>query len=130
MTEQMAFTLSSASTGFVAAICFCIGSAFLNRKKIIVLSSTYWGYNEAQAKALISQSVQYLIGAFFLIVAFALQIVATQASQNELHLPHPALESPYTFVVVIFLSCSLLAYVIFRGLLLRQPSILKELQEK
>lgn len=130
MTEQMAYTLASASIGFVAAACFCLGSAFLSRKKIILLATTYFDYSKEQAIAIISQSAQYLIGALFLVVAFSLQVVATQASQASLKFPLQAFECAYIFAAAVLFSSALLAFVLFRVLMLRQPSILKELEEE
>ena len=129
MTEQMALTLASASAGFVAATCFCLSSSFLGRKKVILLAATYFDYNKEQAIAIISQSAQHLIGALFLVVAFGLQVAATQASQASLQCLPPALESACVFVSLVLLSSSLLAFGLFHVLMLRQPSILKELEE-
>lgn len=110
MTEQTTLTLISACFGFVAAIYFCIGSAFTSHKKLVALSKTYWGYNLEVAKATVSQSTQYAIGGLLLLVSFVLQVVAIQASStNPINLS-PMLASPLIFVFLFLavlgsLSC-------------------------
>jgi hypothetical protein len=130
MTEQMAFALASASVGFVAAICFCIGSAFLSKNKIVILAATYWDYNEAHANAIISQSAQYITGAILLAIAFGLQVAAIRASQATVRLPHPVLEHVFAFVLVVLLASGLIAFVLYGLLMLRKKSILRELKKR
>ncbi|RLL51717.1 hypothetical protein D8Y20_08490 [Mariprofundus sp. EBB-1] len=129
MTEQIAYTLVSASFGFIAAICFCIGSSFLSKNKIVLLATTFWSYNEEQAKAIISQSAQYLTGALFLIAAFVFQVVATQASQATVQMLHPALECGYAFVIFVLVPSGIFAFCLFRVLILREKTILEELKK-
>ncbi len=99
MTEQAALTLISASFGFIAAIFFCIGSALTTHKKMVALSRTYWGANLEFAKATVSQSTQYGIGALLLIISFGLQIMATQASATTQATNDP-INGHYSFIVV------------------------------
>lgn len=99
MTEQTALTLISACFGFVAAIFFCIGSAFTSHDKMVALSRTYWGANLEFAKATVAQSTQYAIGGLLLLVSFGLQVAATQASATNQIMNHP-IYGHYLFVVV------------------------------
>lgn len=98
MTEQTAFNLVSACFGFVAAIYFCVGSAFTSHEKLVALSKTYWGCNLEFAKATVSQSTQYAAGGLLLLVSFVLQVVATQASPTNQITNHP-IYGHYLFVV-------------------------------
>jgi len=99
MTEQTALNLVSACFGFIAAIYFCIGSAFTSHEKLVALSKTYWGCNLEFAKATVSQSTQYAIGGLLLLVSFVLQVVATQVSATIQVTNHP-IYGHYSFVVV------------------------------
>lgn len=81
--------------GFVAAVCFCIGSATSGVKAITFMAATYWDFNESLARALAAQQAQYAVGALLLVVSFALQAAAVLASQStpQAHpqwLPHGA----------------------------------------
>lgn len=98
MTEQTALNLISACFGFVAAVYFCIGSAFTSHEKLVALSKTYWGCNLEFAKATVSQSTQYATGGLLLLVSFVLQVVATQASPTNQITNHP-IYGHYLFVV-------------------------------
>jgi hypothetical protein len=98
MTEQTALNLISACFGFVAAIFFCVGSAFMNHEKLVALSRTYWDYNLEFAKATVAQSTQYAIGGLLLLFSFVLQVVATQASTTNQITNHP-IYGHYLFVV-------------------------------
>jgi len=98
MTEQTALNLVSACFGFVAAICFCIGSAFTSHEKLVALSKTYWGSNLEFAKATVSQSTQYAIGGLLLVISFVLQVVATQVSATNQITNHP-IYGHYLFVI-------------------------------
>jgi len=129
MTEHLAYSLTSASLGFIAAACFCIGSSFLSKNKIIILSKTYWSYNIEQAKAKVSQSAQYLTGGIFLVSSFFLQVVAIQASEAQIQMIHPSLESVPLFISLVLSSGAIVAFCLFRLLMLREKSILKELQK-
>jgi hypothetical protein len=102
MTEQTALNLVSACFGFVAAIFFCIGSAFTSHEKLVALSKTYWGYNLEFAKATVAQSTQYAIGGLLLLFSFVLQVVATQASATNQLTNHP-IYGHYLFVLAVTL---------------------------
>lgn len=97
MTDQLAYTLVAASVGFVAAIFFGYGAALLRQRSIVLLATTYWGFNEEQATAIVAQSAQYLVGGLMLVVSFVLQVLAaTTSNATSLQVPQ-IITNPYCF---------------------------------
>lgn len=130
MTEQTALNLMSACFGFIAAVYFCIGSAFTNKKKLAAISMTYWGYNQDFAKATTSQSTQYAIGGLLLIISFLLQVVAIQASTTNLIIPHLTFLQTLSLVVLLFLCIGLLTFGFYKlAMWYRFPKIEEEMQQ-
>jgi hypothetical protein len=99
MTEQLTFTLSAASVGFVSAIFFCIGNAFNSVRKITLQSTPYWDFSEPVARALASQRAQNVIGGLLLLVSFTLQILAALASPAT---PSPLPQCFYSWQILVF----------------------------
>lgn len=130
MNEQLAYTLAAASVGFVAATFFCIGTALLRHKTMIVLATSYWDYNKEHASAIVSQSAQYAVGGLLLVVSFLLQIAAALTSPTNLLLPHPVFANAYIFVLAILLPTAASAFCLYKLLLRwRLPPLLQELEE-
>jgi hypothetical protein len=130
MTEQIALNLSSACFGFMAAVYFCVGSAFTNKKKIVAISMAYYGYNLDFAKATTSQSTQYAIGGLLLIVSFLLQVVATQASTTNLIIQNPTFLQTLCLVVLLSLCIGLLTLCFYKlTIKYRFPKIKEEIQK-
>jgi hypothetical protein len=129
MNEQLLYTLLAASIGFVAAVCFCFGSASMKNQAVIDLATSYWGYHREWAKAIVSQSTQYLIGALLLIASFVLQVVAVLASPANLILFPSILSNPFVFVGVSLILFGSISFGLY-GLLLRTrlPKILQALE--
>ena len=76
MITQLDITLISYSSGLVSGVYFCIGTAFSSVEKMAELCEMRWDYSPPQAEGLARQSSEHLTGALFLLVSFALQVVA------------------------------------------------------
>lgn len=130
MTEQLAYTLAAASVGFVAAAFFCVGTALLRHKTMVVLATSYWDYNKEHATAIVSQSAQYAVGGLFLVVSFFLQVVAALASPTNPLSLHPSLANACIFVLAILLLTSASAFGLYKLLIRwRLSPLLLELEE-
>lgn len=130
MNEQLAYTLAAASVGFTAAVFFCVGTALLRHKTMVVLATLYWDYNKEHATAMASQSAQYAVGGLLLVVSFLLQVVAALASPTNLLSLHPVLANAYIFVLAILLLTGPTAFGLYKLLLRwRLPPLLQELEE-
>lgn len=130
MTIQTALNLISACFGFLAAIYFCVGSAFTNKKKLAAISVTYYWYNPDFARAATSQATQYAIGGLLLIVSFLLQVVAIQASATILISQHLTFLQTSGLVAVLALCVALLTLRLYqRSMKRRFPKIEEEIQK-
>lgn len=116
MSEQIACNLASACFGFLAAIYFCFGSAFLSQRKTIALARTCWDFNKDFATATVSQSAQYAIGSLLLVVSFLLQVVATQASPTNQLALYPVLLLVPVFVLAILVPVGLVSFGVYHCL--------------
>jgi hypothetical protein len=114
MSEQLAYTLAAACFGFISAIYLCIGTALLSQRKMVLLCGTYWGFNEEQARAIVSQSTQYAIGGLLLVVSFFLQVVATLASATNRITLYTVFTQPLIFVAFILVVLGILSFATYR----------------
>ena len=129
MTEQVGYTIVASSLGFVSAVFFGIGSAFMRKEKIAQLAATSWGYSPAHAAAIVSQSAQYSVASLFLVAAFFLQIVAAQASTTTVLMVHSALENPWLFAASILALAFFVAWLLSAALAKWQlPRVLAHLK--
>lgn len=109
MTEQLAFTLSAASIGFVAAVFFCVGNAMNTSSKILLQATPFWDFSEPLASSLAAQRAQYVIGALLLVASFLLQVAAALASSTTpTNLP-PFLHTWTAIVFAVLVSAGLVA---------------------
>jgi hypothetical protein len=76
MPTQLDITLVSYAAGLVSGIYFCLGTAFSTVTKMADLCEMRWDYSLQQAEGLARQSSEHLTGALFLLLSFALQVVA------------------------------------------------------
>jgi hypothetical protein len=76
VTLQAFINIFSIVLAFVASLFFCLGSANLKVKDIDNFSGTYWGGNASLRSFFVSLKADYLCGAFALMFAFLLQILA------------------------------------------------------
>lgn len=130
MTEQLAYTLLAASIGFVAAIFFCVGTALLRHKAMIVLATSYWDYNKEHATAIVSQSAQYAVGGLLLIVSFLLQVAAALASPTDQLSLYPVLTNACIFLLTTLLLVGIFTFGLYKLLLhWRLPRLLQELEK-
>ncbi len=83
MTIEKLLSLCAAFLGFIASIFFIFGSLKMTGKGIKQIACTYWNFNKYVAKALISQKVEYILGALFLGLSFSVQM-ATYLLPREL----------------------------------------------
>jgi hypothetical protein len=104
--------LAAACFGFVSAVFFAIGSAFLSQSKIASLSGTYYRFNSAIAASIVSQSTQYLIGAVLLFFAFLFQVVSALASPAIIQSTSPVLASVWLFVSSVLVAIGLPSWLI------------------
>lgn len=131
MNEQLAYTLAAASVGFAAGVFFCVGTALLRHKTMVVLATSFWDYNKEHATAMVRQSAQYAVGGLLLGVSFLLQVAAALASPTNLPSLHPVLGNAYIFVLVTLLLTGAIAFGLYKLLLCwRLPPLLQELEEK
>ena len=98
MSEQAIYSIAAACFGFVSALFFGVGSAFVSQSKTVAMSGTYYSFNVALAEALVSQSAQYAVGALLLVVSFVLQVLAVPASQAIHQWRCPVLASAWLLV--------------------------------
>ena len=99
MDEQLAFTLSAATVGFVAAVFFCIGNTLNTADKILLQATPYWDFSAPVARALASQRAQYVAGALLLLSSFVLQVFAVVASSTT---PAAIPQSLHTWLSLVF----------------------------
>jgi hypothetical protein len=131
MTPHTIYILLSACFGFAAAVFFAIGTAFINKDKIVAIASTYWNYNKEQAHAKVSQSAQYLIGSLFLVVSFFLQVVANLATPTNNIEIHSVLVEQLAFVLSTLVAIFLISWPLYSLLIwLRLPEVEKELKKE
>ncbi|MDO9106788.1 MAG: hypothetical protein Q7U57_17740 [Methylovulum sp.] len=131
MSEQTIYSLSAACFGFVSALFFGIGSAFLSQSKTVALSGTYWGFNSALAASVVSQSAQYAIGALLLVVSFVLQVLVVPASQANHQWQCPVLVSAWLFVPSLLATIGLPSWLACKYLTKwRLARVLKQLKNK
>jgi len=107
MTEQLVIMLVAATVGFASAVFLCIGNAFNTPGKIMWQSTPYWDFSEPVARALSAQRAQYIVGAFLLVVAFALQLAAALAPADT-PVPLPQWLQPWPYLVLATLVPTLL----------------------
>ena len=131
MTEQVGYTIVASCLGFVSAVFFGIGSAFMRKEKIAQLASTAYGYSPAHAAAIVSQSAQYSVASLFLVAAFFLQVVATQASPATVLALCSALENPWLFAASILVPAFFVAWLLSTALAKWQlPRVLSHLKAR
>ena len=129
MSLQIMFTLAAACFGFVSAVFFAVGSAFLSQSKAVALSGTYWGFNSALAESIVSQSAQYAIGSLLLFVAFLFQVVAVLTSPAIIQVQCLVLSSAWLFVPLLLAAVALPSWLSCKWLTKwRLQKVLAELQ--
>lgn len=69
-------TLIATSIGFVSAVFLSLSSISMGAKEICLQATPYWDFSEPIAHALMDQMAYGIVGSFFLMLAFFLQIVA------------------------------------------------------
>jgi hypothetical protein len=112
MSVQTICSLLAACFGFVSALFFGVGSAFLSQSKTVALSGTYWGFNPVLAEATVSQSAQYAIGALLLVFSFILQVLVVPASQANHQWLCPVLATAWLLVPVSLAVIGLPSYLV------------------
>ena len=111
MTLQLALTLAAAAVGFVAAVLFCIGNAANRASTILDIARPRWDFHEPLARSLAAQRSQYIIGAIFLVVAFALQLAAALAPATVTAFAPTPLNSWPVFMTVVLVASGIVAGV-------------------
>lgn len=133
MNEQLAFTLSAATLGFVAALFFCISNSINTSEKILLQATPYWDFSEPVARALASQRAQYVVGTFLLLGSFVLQVCSALASSTVTAAIPQLLQSwPYLVFAVLtvsFLFASTFAWLLFEKTI-KKVLLLAEAQRK
>lgn len=109
MTNQLAYTLAAAAVGFVAAVLFCVGNAMNRPATILDLARPRWDFHEPLARSIAAQRSQYVIGALFLVVAFALQLAAALAPASSTNLSPGWLNAWPAFLAVVLLFAGVVA---------------------
>lgn len=128
LSSQIIYSLAAACFGFISAVFFAVGSAFLSQSKAVAQARTYWGFNLAYAKAIVSQSAQYAVGALLLFLAFLLQVVAALASPAVLQSQHLVLSSAWLFVPTVLAAVGIPSWLGCRWLTKwRLAKVLEEL---
>jgi hypothetical protein len=123
-------SIASIVSGFVAAVCFCVGAATTNTEHIKALSSTYWNFNKHLVHSLSAQRAQYAVGALLLVVSFGLQSAAVLGVPDiHLALPQAAQSAPVLFAATLA-ACSLLAFCSVRAISTRTERQVLELHRK
>jgi hypothetical protein len=116
LSSQIIYSLAAACFGFVSAVFFAVGSAFLSQSKAVAQARTYWGFNTAYAEAIVSQSAQYAVGALLLFFAFLFQVVAALASPTIPHSQCPVLSSAWLFVPAVLTAVGFPSWLACRWL--------------
>ena len=116
MSEQAIYSIAAACFGFVSALFFGIGSAFLSQSKTVAMSGTYYSFNIALAEALVSQSAQYAIGALLLVVSFVLQVLAVPASQATHQWRCPVFASAWLLIPTFLFAIGVPAFFLCKWL--------------
>jgi hypothetical protein len=131
MPSQLDITLVSYAAGLVSSIYFCLGTAFSTVGKMADLCEMRWDYSLPQAEGLARQSSEHLTGALFLLLSFALQVVAALVDPASSPVPIP--ERAASFAVFLF---ALVAFILVACCLQRQlyehrkPKLIVELQRR
>lgn len=106
-----ALNIASIAVGFVAGVCFCIGSATTKPKTIALASASIIGANPALMRSFSMQRSQYIVGALSLIVSFLLQAAAALVPKDiPLPLP-PFFQEPLALLLSVLLLASVLAFL-------------------
>ena len=113
---QAIFNAASIAIGFVAAVCFCFGAATNGPKNIALSSATIVGANPGVMRSLSAQRAQYLVGAFFLVASFGLQVgVILTPKETQVSLPFIP-QSALALLVSVLVLASAVAFFAIRWL--------------
>jgi len=133
MNEQLVFTLSAATVGFVAAIFFCISNSLNTSKKILLQATPYWDFSEPIARALASQRAQYAGGTLLLLGSFVLQVCSTLASSTVTAAIPQLLQSwpclVFAVLILSFLFAGAFSWLLYEKTI-KKVLLLAEIQRK
>jgi len=105
-----ALSTAAACLGFLAALCFCIGSLTLSASQIRQLAATKYNWNPHIGQSLAGQKAEYVTGALLLAVSFLLQLWAIGANPATVLCLPQSLQSVPLLALAILLPSALDAY--------------------
>lgn len=114
MDEELAFEIAGISVGFMAAICFCIGSVMTSAHDMATLSKTHGASVSRMAHSLAVQRGLYAAGALLLLISCGLQVWGILlSSTNPVDLP-PVPLTWSDLLLVVPAGAGLIAFLIAR----------------
>lgn len=129
MPTLLDITLISYAAGLVAGIYFCLGTAFSTVGKMADLCEMHWDYSLHQAEGLARQSSEHLTGALFLLLSFALQVVAALVDPASSPVPIPERAASFAVFLIALAVFAFAAHCLQRRLCEdRKPKLIAELQ--